>query len=84
MTSKKVLAIILSLIMILSLAACSGGSSEPAAEPAESGETESVRIGILQFAPHASLDNCYSGIMRRTRASRSSSPRSPAPRAQAS
>ncbi len=63
MTNKKVLAIILSLIMILSLAACSGGSNEPAAEPAESGETESVRIGILQFAPHASLDNCYNGII---------------------
>ncbi|MBP5749540.1 MAG: ABC transporter substrate-binding protein, partial [Firmicutes bacterium] len=63
MTSKKILAIILALAMILSLAACSGGSSEPAA-PADGGEAaEPVRIGILQFAPHASLDNCYNGIV---------------------
>ena len=63
MTSKKILAIILALAMILSLAACSGGSAEPAA-PADGGEAaEPVRIGILQFAPHASLDNCYNGIV---------------------
>ncbi|MBR3394672.1 MAG: ABC transporter substrate-binding protein, partial [Firmicutes bacterium] len=64
MTSKKIFALILALMMVFSLAACSS-STEPA-EPAESGEMETktmARIGILQFAPHASLDNCYKGIV---------------------
>ena len=63
MTSKKVLAIILALAMVFAMAACSS-SNEPAEAP-QGGEesTESVRIGILQFAPHASLDNCYNGII---------------------
>ena len=26
-------------------------------------EANFVKIGILQFAPHASLDNCYEGII---------------------
>ena len=60
MTSKKLLAIILALAMVFSLAACSSGGTEPQG----GGETEKeVRIGILQFAPHASLDNCYNGII---------------------
>ncbi|MBO4881435.1 MAG: ABC transporter substrate-binding protein, partial [Firmicutes bacterium] len=65
MTSKKILAIILALAMILSMAACSSGSNEPAQQPEQGGEetAETVRIGILQFAPHASLDNCYIGII---------------------
>ena len=63
MTSKKLLALILALAMVFSLAACSSGGTQPA-EPAESGEAgETVRIGILQYAPHASLDNCYNGIV---------------------
>ena len=68
MTSKKIFALILALLMVFSLAACSS-STEPAAEPeepAENSETEPKampRIGILQFAPHASLDNCYNGIV---------------------
>ena len=49
---KKLFAIILALIMVFSMAAC--GSKEE----------EGVKIGILQFAPHASLDNCYNGIMK--------------------
>ena len=66
--TKKILAIVLALAMVFALAACSS-SSEPAAEPeepAENSETETKampRIGILQFAPHASLDNCYNGIV---------------------
>ena len=65
MTSKKILAIILALAMILSMAACSSGSNEPAPQSEQGGEetAEDVRIGILQFAPHASLDNCYNGII---------------------
>lgn len=49
---KKLFAITLAIIMVFSMAAC--GSKEE----------EGVKIGILQFAPHASLDNCYNGIMK--------------------
>ena len=49
---KKIIALVLALILVLTLAAC-GGKKE-----------EGVKIGILQFAPHASLDNCYNGIMK--------------------
>jgi putative tryptophan/tyrosine transport system substrate-binding protein len=50
---KKTMIILLALTMVFSMAACSSG-----------GETEDLpKIGILQFAPHASLDNCYAGIL---------------------
>ena len=49
---KKLFAIVMALILILSMSACGSGQEE-----------EGVKIGILQFAPHASLDNCYNGIM---------------------
>ena len=49
---KKVIAIILALAMMFCLAACGGSKEE-----------KGTKIGILQFAPHASLDNCTKGIM---------------------
>lgn len=53
-TTKKVLTMVLALALILSATACSGGA-----------QTEEIpKIGILQFAPHASLDNCYKGIVQ--------------------
>ena len=50
---KKIIALLLALVLMLSLAACGGKKEE-----------KGVKIGILQFAPHASLDNCYNGIMK--------------------
>ena len=35
-----------------------------AAFSAAAQELDKVKIGILQFAPHASLDNCYEGILQ--------------------
>ena len=53
-TMKKCLILIMTLAMIVSASACSGGE-----------QTEGLpKIGILQFAPHASLDNCYNGIVQ--------------------
>ena len=49
---KKVIAIILALAMMFCLAACGGSKEE-----------KGTKIGVLQFAPHASLDNCTKGIM---------------------
>ena len=50
---KKLIAIILTIVMVLSMAACGGSKEE-----------KGVKIGVLQFAPHASLDNCTNGIMK--------------------
>ncbi|SMC47543.1 ABC transporter substrate-binding protein [Papillibacter cinnamivorans] len=63
---KKTLALALAALMALALAACSGGTqtasptptptaTEPAAEP--------LKIGVIQYAPHPSLDNCYTGFL---------------------
>jgi putative ABC transport system substrate-binding protein len=51
---KKCLILMLMLTMIVSASACSGGPQEE----------DLPKIGILQFAPHASLDNCYNGIVQ--------------------
>jgi putative ABC transport system substrate-binding protein len=51
---KKCLILMLTLTMIVSASACSGGPQEE----------DLPKIGILQFAPHASLDNCYNGIVQ--------------------
>ncbi len=51
---KKTMTTLLVLAMVFSMAACSSG-----------GDAEDLpKIGILQFAPHASLDNCYAGILQ--------------------
>lgn len=52
-TVKKALTLVLSLVMLASLAACSGGQ----------GGEKTLKVGILQYAPHPSLDNCYAGIV---------------------
>lgn len=56
---KKLLSIALCLVLVLGLAACGSSNTGTTTAPAE----EKTTIGILQFAPHASLDNCTTGIM---------------------
>ena len=51
---KKLTAILLAVIIVLSLAACSGGGSE---------EKTAYVIGISQYGEHASLDNCREGFI---------------------
>ena len=52
---KKIIALILTLTIILAFAGCtSNGSSE----------SEKKTIGIIQFGSHASLNNCYDGIIQ--------------------
>ena len=50
---KRIIALLIALTLVFSLAACGGKKEE-----------KGVKIGVLQFAPHASLDNCTSGIMK--------------------
>ncbi|MCD7947278.1 MAG: ABC transporter substrate-binding protein [Oscillospiraceae bacterium] len=66
---KKLLSLSCAAAMALTLAACSGGGAENSAAPSENvtaGEENvqnNVKIAILQYAPHPSLDNCYAGII---------------------
>lgn len=53
-TMKKCMVLLLALMMVFSATACAGGGQEKGLP----------KIGILQFAPHASLDNCYNGIIQ--------------------
>ena len=50
---KKVIAVLLTVLLATSLAACGKDNSA----------SENPKIGILQFAPHASLDNCSEGAI---------------------
>lgn len=53
-TMKKCMVLLLALMIVFSATACAG----------EGQEKGLPKIGILQFAPHASLDNCYNGIIQ--------------------
>lgn len=56
MKGKKVLAFLVVLSVMFALAACGGGGE---AEQAE----KMLQIGVVQIAPHPSLDNCYQGFV---------------------
>jgi len=53
-THKKLMVVGIVLAMMFVLAACGGGS-----EQAE----EVLKVGVIQIAPHPSLDNCYQGFV---------------------
>lgn len=52
---KKITAIILAVVFVLSLAACSGAGQEDG--------KKTYTIGISQYGEHASLDNCREGFI---------------------
>ena len=65
---KKFLALILSALMILSLAAC-GGNEDTAEEPADdagteepAGDGQTYTVGILQQMQHVALDEATQGF----------------------
>ena len=60
---KKLLTLALALLMALSIAAC-GSSTSADANTSSNAATKTFKIGILQYAPHPSLDNCYKGIVQ--------------------
>ena len=66
---KKLAALGLSLTLVLSLAACGGGTDDTTssgndAASGESGETVKYLIGISQYGQHGSLDNCREGFLQ--------------------
>jgi putative ABC transport system substrate-binding protein len=48
---RKITAILISALVLLTLASCSKSDSN-------------LKIGVIQFAPHPSLDNCYQGFVQ--------------------
>ena len=61
----KIVALAVSVILIVcAFSACTGNGTgeESQNEGAASGAVK--KIGIIQYAPHASLDNCYKGLIQ--------------------
>lgn len=61
----KILSIAISIILVLSLAACTGSSDDDNAGKNE----KALQIGVIQYVSHPSLDNCYQGIENALKAS---------------
>ena len=60
--AKKFTAVAIAMSLALGLAACGSKTAvSPSANASASGGK--VKIGILQYATHASLDDCYTGIL---------------------
>ncbi len=65
MKMKKFYAALLTLSLMLSLAACGGGSGETdTPDTPNDGESKPLVIGISQYGEHASLDNCRTGFLQ--------------------
>lgn len=61
--SKKFLAMVLALSTALFASAC--GSPADSSSGAVSGTPgKNLKIGVIQYAPHPSLDNCYKGLLQ--------------------
>ena len=60
---KKTIAMALAaLTAMMSLTACGGGQT--AESTTADGEKEQYTIGVVQYATHPSLDNCYEGFVQ--------------------
>lgn len=65
--STRIVSLALGLVTAFSLTACSGSntaSTGSAASTATSAASsgKQLKIGVIQYAPHPSLDNCYTGL----------------------
>lgn len=59
---KRILAVVLGAVMVMSLAGCGSGTSGEDKKVSSDGE-KTYTIGISQFAEHGSLDNCREGFL---------------------
>lgn len=55
----KILTVILAVIMSMNLFACNNEENKNSS----SNEIKPLKIGVIQIAPHSSLDNCYEGLI---------------------
>ena len=62
-TCKKILAAMLMSMIAVSLAACANSGTSAASSGTASGSSKPLKIGVIQYAPHPSLDNCYKGFV---------------------
>ena len=60
-TIKKILAAMLCLCFVFAFASCADSNNGDATKTT-SGDGETLKIGIIQYVSHPSLDNCYTGI----------------------
>jgi len=61
---KRTVSLALALLLSVSLSACAPGAAAPSATPTATPAAAPLKVGILQYAPHPSLDNCYRGIVQ--------------------
>ena len=61
-TIKKITAALVAITLAVSCAACSSGATSSAASTAGKSNTKNFKIGVIQYATHPSLDNCYNGF----------------------
>ena len=61
-TIKKITAALLAITLAVSCAACSSGAASSAASTAGESNAKNFKIGVIQYATHPSLDNCYNGF----------------------
>jgi len=56
----KLITAILTLSMLFALAACNETAQK---NSGKGSNTKMLKIGVIQYAPHPSLDNCYTGLL---------------------
>lgn len=67
---KKIVTLVLAFMLVLSAFAFSSCSDErPAGKAVDLSAKDSVKVGIIQYMPHPSLDNCTAGIREALEAS---------------
>lgn len=59
----KVIALVLSVVMMMAaFASCSGNDNKDETSTDAKNTDKTLKIGIIQYMSHPSLDNCYQGI----------------------
>lgn len=62
-TLRKIIAALLCVAMVFAFAACSGNKTDNDTTSGAPDTAKALKIGIIQYVSHPSLDNCYQGIV---------------------